>query len=150
MQDNYVDTVATTDSRDILFFLAKQCVEDSERWFGDSGKVHDLPHHTHGLNGELTEVWEIVIAMMGAQVAAGKFTELIKKIDRGSYQMTDPSISSKLAEELTDVFIYILNLAGILKVDLYKEYNKKRQANESRFSQQRMLREVMKREAEAQ
>ena len=109
----------------LLRDLAKQCVEDSERWFGDSGKVNDIVHHSLGLAGE-----------------TGEFIELVKKVDRGSYKLNDPAVRSRLGDELADVFIYVLNLAGVLGVDLLAEYNRKRTFNEERFSEQRREREA--------
>jgi len=116
--------LSVTDSREQLYHLAKQCLEDSERWFGDSGKVHDLPHHGLGLGGETGEVLEI-----------------IKKIDRGSLDLSDPNVEEALALELTDVLIYVLNLAAILNIDLQQTYNQKRSINEDRFMRQRRERE---------
>ena len=124
MQYPISEELATTDSRDLLYHLAQQCVEDSERWFGDSGKVNDIAHHGLGLGGETGEVLEI-----------------IKKIDRGSKSLGDPAVREHLAEELADVLIYLLNIAGILQVDLYHVYNTKRDYNEQRFLKQRMERE---------
>lgn len=103
---------------------AKQCVEDSERWFGDSTVVYSIPHHTLAMAGEV-----------------GEFANIVKKIDRGSLNMGDARVRYDLAMELTDVFIYLMNLAGLLGVDLEKAYMHKRAENEKRFTQQRAERE---------
>lgn len=94
--------------------LARQCVTDSERWFPDSNHV---PHHTLSLCGEVGEVANIV-----------------KKIERGSLNIKDARVRYDLAMEITDAFIYLLNLAGLLGIDLEKAYMHKRAENEKRFN----------------
>lgn len=109
----------------LLDDLTQQCVEDSKRWFPevcpkptDSSRqtVLHLTHHTLAMFGEV-----------------GEFANLLKKIERGSLNLDDWDVHNDLAEELTDVFIYLLNIAGILNVDLLAEYNRKRALNEARF-----------------
>lgn len=108
--------------------MAIQCVEDSERWFGDAGMTKGFPaimHHTVSLAGEV-----------------GEFANIIKKIDRGSLNLGDAAVRRDLAFELTDVYIYVLNLAGIMGVDLEELYKMKRAENDQRFMVQRRLREA--------
>jgi NTP pyrophosphatase (non-canonical NTP hydrolase) len=107
--------------------LAIQCVEDSDRWFGDSAITKGWPammHHTVAMAGEV-----------------GEFANIIKKVDRGSLNLGDAVVRKDLAFELVDIFIYVLNLAGIMGVDLEELYKLKRAENDQRFLVQRRLRE---------
>lgn len=98
----------------LLSLLSKQCLEDGARWFGP---VHNnITHHALGLGGE-----------------TGEFLNIVKKIDRGSLDIRDAGTRYKLMMELTDVFVYTLNLAGMLGVDLEKSYQHVRGLNEQRF-----------------
>lgn len=103
--------------------MAKQCVEDSERWFGDSNVVYSIPHHT--------------LAMLGE---AGEFANIVKKIERGSLDVKDAKVRMMLANELTDVFVYMLNIAALLNIDLEKSYMMVRANNERRFTEERSRR----------
>lgn len=109
----------------LLNDLMQQCVADSQRWFPevcpqptDSSRqtVMHLTHHTLAMFGEV-----------------GEFANILKKMERGSIDFEDWEAQHDLAEELTDVFIYMLNIAGILNIDLLAEYNRKRALNEGRF-----------------
>lgn len=102
-------------SQGVLAGLAIQCFQDSERWFGDTG-AHNLPHHTLSLAGEV-----------------GELANIVKKIDRGSLNHRDPIVKKQLAMEATDVFVYLLNIAAILNIDLYQSYMVVRTNNEKRF-----------------
>lgn len=104
---------------------AKQCIQDSEKWFGDSACVYSIPHHTLAMAGEV-----------------GEFANIVKKIERGSLSIHDAAVRYNLAMELTDVFVYMLNLAGLLGVDLEKSYMHVRAQNEKRFTEQRQVREA--------
>jgi NTP pyrophosphatase (non-canonical NTP hydrolase) len=73
-------------------------------------------HHTVSLCGEVGEV-----------------ANWVKKIDRGDVKLEDALTQHELREEIADVFIYLLNLAGLLNVDLYKAYCEKRAINEKRW-----------------
>lgn len=114
------------ESKDLSEFgkLSKQCVEDSQRWFGDTGAHKSLAHHTLALAGEV-----------------GEFANIVKKIDRGSLDIRDATVRYDLAMELTDVFTYMLNIAGLLNVDLSKSYMHVRANNEKRFIEERKIRE---------
>jgi NTP pyrophosphatase (non-canonical NTP hydrolase) len=107
--------------------LSIQCVQDSMRWFGDtvSHEGHYLVHHSLALAGEV-----------------GEFCNIVKKIDRGSLDYDSAEVKYDLAMELADVFIYTLNLAGVLKIDLAQAYKAKRVENEKRFMEQRRKREA--------
>lgn len=108
-----------------LFKLGKQCVEDSERWFGDQAIVYSIPHHTLALAGEV-----------------GELANIVKKIDRGSLDIKDANVRYQLMMETTDVFVYLLNIAGLLSLDLEKSYLHVRSLNEQRFIEQRRERET--------
>lgn len=103
--------------------LARQCHEDGDRWFGDMD-VNNIIHHTLALCGE-----------------TGELANLVKKIDRGSLDFHDPATKIKLASELTDVFVYVLNLAYLFRVDLERSYLHVRAANEIRFMKERNARD---------
>lgn len=109
----------------LLNQLRDQCVRDSKRWFPtaipiDSPELEDqtkaLMHHTLSLCGE-----------------AGEVANIVKKIDRGSLELATEVVQHDLREELTDAFIYLLNIAGILNIDLLAQYMAKRNKNIARF-----------------
>jgi len=97
-----------------LVRLAQQCHADSQRWFPETSM--SIPHHTLGMCGE-----------------AGEVANLVKKIERGDRDIMDARTRYDLIMEVTDVFIYVLNLAELLKFDLEKAYMAKRAENEKRF-----------------
>jgi NTP pyrophosphatase (non-canonical NTP hydrolase) len=103
--------------------LSRQCISDSERWFPDT--AHSILHYALSLGGEV-----------------GEFQNILKKIDRGSLSMRDAAVRYKLAMELTDVYVYTLNLAGVLGIDLEKSYEIVRAANDKRFTKERQEREA--------
>ena len=103
--------------------LERQCLEDSLRWFGDSPAARDIPHHALALAGEV-----------------GEFCNIVKKVERGSLDFASASVRTDLAMELTDVFVYTLNLAGMLGIDLAKTYEIVRTNNDKRFTAERMTR----------
>lgn len=108
--------------------LSIQCVEDSRKWFSDSGITEGFPalmHHTLALAGEV-----------------GELANLIKKVDRGSLNLGDAAVRKDMAFELVDCYIYVLNLAGVMGVDLEELYKLKRAENDQRFMVQRRLREA--------
>lgn len=107
--------------------LSRQCMEDSERWFGDVPASHSVVHHALSLAGEV-----------------GEFCNIVKKVDRGSLQFSDASTRVALAMELTDVYVYLLNLAGILDIDLEESYKIVRGQNETRFMPARAKREEVR------
>lgn len=103
----------------LLGNLARQCGEDSDRWFGDMN-AHNIAHHSLGLAGEV-----------------GEFCNIVKKIDRGSLDIRDASTRYQLMMELTDAFVYTLNLADLLHIDLGHSYAHVRGLNEKRFMEER-------------
>ena len=110
-----------SDSR--LVQLAKQAVTDSDRWFGDTGIHQSVPHMTLAMCGEV-----------------GEFANLVKKIERRSLDLNDASTRIRLAEELDDVFVYMLNIAGLLHIDLEAVHVQVRGKNEKRFMAERVSR----------
>ena len=104
--------------------LSRQCVEDSDRWFGDQKSAKSLVHHSLAMAGEV-----------------GEFCNIVKKIDRGSQSISDAMVRHQLVMELTDVFVYLLNIAGLLNIDLEKTYKMVRANNEHRFMEERKNRE---------
>lgn len=94
------------------------------RWFGDTEAGTDLVHMTLGLNGE-----------------TGEFTDIIKKVHRGSLDINNPSVRLDMGMELADVFIYLLNICAILNIDPQAIYDQKQAINEKRFTEQRAVRE---------
>jgi NTP pyrophosphatase (non-canonical NTP hydrolase) len=94
--------------------IQQQCLDDSERWFPDV--AHSLGYMTIAITGEL-----------------GEFCNLFKKIERGSIELTE-EVHVELAFELCDVFIYLMNMAAIMNVDMEVMYQLKREYNEKRFS----------------
>lgn len=100
--------------KNIVAIQTQQALADSKRWFPERSK--SLLHHAVGLAGETGEVCNI-----------------IKKADRGDIDLHESIHRHKLAMELTDTYIYLLCLAGLLGVDLSKAYDVKRVENERRF-----------------
>lgn len=96
------------------------------RWFGDvNGHVAlSITHHTLALCGEV-----------------GELANIIKKVERGSLDFNDAKVRHHIAQEMTDVYVYLLNLAGLLKIDLEKAYTLVRANNEQRFMEERRIRE---------
>lgn len=110
----------------LLDVLVRQCIKDSAEWFPEAAnamatdpthRVRALVHHSLALAGEV-----------------GELANLVKKVDRGSTDITGIVFLNDAGEELVDVLIYVLNLAGILGVDLLQGYLKKRDKNVSRFA----------------
>jgi len=91
--------------------MIDECIADSEKWFDSP----DLVHHALGMCGE-----------------AGEVANIVKKIDRGDFNLAETG--SELKKEVADTFIYLLNIAGIIGMDLEKEYRDKRAFNDVRFT----------------
>lgn len=107
-----------------LFRMAQQARDDSDRWFGDSHASDSLVHMVLSLCGE-----------------AGELANLVKKIDRGSLDIRNANVRYQLMMETTDVFVYLLNIAGMLGLDLERSNDHVRGLNEKRFIAQRQERE---------
>ncbi len=94
--------------------IAIQCVEDSKDWFPDH--AGDMGYLTICMAGEV-----------------GEFANLIKKGIRGDFDIDDQEYAQLLAFELTDVFIYLMNIAGHMNIDMSRMYEMKREINRERF-----------------
>jgi NTP pyrophosphatase (non-canonical NTP hydrolase) len=93
--------------------VQQTALEDSQRWF--PGKANDLVMMTLGICGE-----------------SGEFADIVKKICRGS--QTVEGALEDMRDELTDVFIYIIQTAELLNFDILDRYMAHhRPANELRF-----------------
>lgn len=92
-----------------------QIMQDSREWFPDV--ANDLPFMLLALSGEV-----------------GELCNIVKKVERGTLEHTN-EVHLDLAFEATDAFIYLLQVAGILGIDLIKTYEYKRQENLKRFGQ---------------
>lgn len=109
----------------VFELLERQCIQDSEDWFGDSPTVFSLVHHSLSMCGE-----------------AGEFANLIKKIDRGSLDYGDAKVRYDLMMEHADMMTYLFNLGGIMGANAYLAYKRKRSQNIERFTKQRVEREM--------
>ena len=98
--------------------IALQCIEDSKEWFPD--RHEDMGYLTICMAGEV-----------------GEFANLIKKGMRGDFDIDDPNFVRELAFELTDVFIYLMNIAGQMNIDMSEMYKMKRIYNRARFGNDR-------------
>lgn len=100
---------------DSISEIQATCLEDSERWFPG---VVNISHHALSLAGEV-----------------GEFCNIVKKVERGDvpHPEADPEVKMALALELTDILIYLANIAQIMGIDLGKSYDVKRAFNEERF-----------------
>lgn len=107
--------------------LANQCREDSVKWFGD----RDIEGHAGMMHCTLALAGEV-----------GEFANILKKIDRGSLAYKDAEVRYDLAMELTDVLVYVLNLAGIMRIDLGETYKMVRANNDKRFMKERGARDA--------
>lgn len=92
--------------------IVEECLKDSREWF--PSVADDIVHHALSMAGEV-----------------GEFCNVLKKQHRGSLDMR--CASEMLTDELTDVFIYLCNIAALLGIDLEREYDRKRSYNCSRF-----------------
>jgi NTP pyrophosphatase (non-canonical NTP hydrolase) len=115
----------------LLGKMARGALQDSERWFGDQQQViYSVPYYALCLAGEV-----------------GEFCNVVKKIERGSLSLKDSKTRFKLAAELTDAFVYMLNIAALMNIDLGRSYEIIRAANQQRFTEQRIEREAAAAEA---
>lgn len=98
--------------------IVNQCTSDSHEWFPTTAE--DLAFNALAMAGEV-----------------GEFANVVKKVMRGSRRYDDLKTQEELGEELTDVFIYLMNIVGILQrrmdFDLVEAYARKRQFNHERF-----------------
>lgn len=74
----------------------------------------------------------LVVCMVGE---LGEFANILKKVVRGD--LSYENAESHLHEELTDIFIYLMKVAGQTGVDLEARYLEKLQKNKTRFAKWR-------------
>ncbi len=79
-----------------------------------------LEYLTNALAGEVGEVANLVKKVVRSVVYG-----------RGDLRLDD--VRQELAEEITDVFTYLLTIAGLLGLDLEKTYLQKLEKNRKRF-----------------
>jgi NTP pyrophosphatase (non-canonical NTP hydrolase) len=94
--------------------MQAEATADSKRWFPATSK----------------NVFFIAAAMMAE---AGEAVNIAKKIERGDVSWLD-DVRENFAEEVADVFTYMLTLCDLIGVNLIEEYYKKRMRNERRFT----------------
>lgn len=96
--------------------IQNQCHDDSVKWFPVT--AYDIPYMTLCMTGEV-----------------GEFANKVKKIIRRGELLTSDSLHREdLCEELTDVFIYLMNIAELLGMDMEWWYAHKREKNAQRFA----------------
>jgi NTP pyrophosphatase (non-canonical NTP hydrolase) len=110
---------------DLLAVLVKQCVEDSKSWYPEMHSEFDYP--------ELAKLRLLIHHVLALCGESGELANIVKKIDRGSIDFHDTQVRFKLQDEIVDVLVYLLCLAGILEFDLLKAYHVKREFNINRF-----------------
>ena len=98
-----------------LVRLEQTAISDSHRWFPECDPL-GLPFWVLALAGEV-----------------GELANEVKKVMRGSADFNDAKVKYKIDMEVADIFTYLLQIAGMLQIDLEAAYNVKRQFNESRF-----------------
>ena len=96
--------------------IALQCYQDTQDWFPEHAQ--DLGYMAICLAGEV-----------------GEFANLIKKGMRGTHDPNDDGYRQEIAFELTDIFIYVMNTAAQMGLDMEKMYQVKRKYNLERFGQ---------------
>ncbi|NOT37620.1 MAG: nucleotide pyrophosphohydrolase [Saprospiraceae bacterium] len=70
----------------------------------------------------------LVLSLAGE---VGELANSVKKVVRGDEELETSKV--KIAEELTDVFIYVLKLASQMNIALEENYLQKLETNKSRF-----------------
>jgi NTP pyrophosphatase (non-canonical NTP hydrolase) len=95
--------------------IVDQCIDDSMEWFPEVAP--NLMHHCLALAGEV-----------------GELCNVVKKVDRRS--IDEESARQMLIDETVDVFIYLCNIAAVLRMDLEAEYDRKRTFNQRRFGRE--------------
>lgn len=95
--------------------LQQEVMADSLAWFPTSELHKDLVFNALAMAGEV-----------------GEFCNILKKCERGDFAIT-PAVAVELAMEMADVYIYLMQCANILNIDLDKVYAEKREINVKRF-----------------
>jgi NTP pyrophosphatase (non-canonical NTP hydrolase) len=113
---------AANGNKNLLQQLAEQCGQDSIKYFPD---IQSAKGTTYGR----------LLHDAGACASeAGELLEVVKKIDRGSFEYDNEGTKAALTGEAVDVLIYVLNVFYDLGVDPLTAYFKKRDFNNGRFT----------------
>lgn len=97
-------------------------------------KEFDSKHKIHfnwaeEISEKNTQHLQFLVLSLAGEV--GEMANCVKKVVRGDEEYE--TSKGRIAEELTDVFIYVLKLAYQMNVDLEENYLQKLEANKSRF-----------------
>jgi len=76
---------------------------------------------------ELSPVY-LAVALAGE---VGEVCNEIKKYERGDFDFVE--LTKRLHDELPDVLIYLVMLAGAMEINLSYAYNRKKEYNDRRF-----------------
>ncbi len=102
-------------------------IEFSRRKFPRFWRIDDerdlalrLEYLTNALAGEVGE-------------AANLVKKVVRSVVYGHGDLRLEDVRREVEEEITDVFIYVLTIAGLLGMDLEKAYFEKLEKNEKRF-----------------
>ncbi|KVX71386.1 MazG nucleotide pyrophosphohydrolase domain-containing protein [Burkholderia stagnalis] len=79
------------------------------------------------------ELEHLIVCILGE---LGEFSNIVKKVRRGDMSLADAK--GALDEELVDVFIYLLKMAGQFNVDLESGFLDKMKRNTVRFEKYRI------------
>lgn len=107
-----------------LASLANRSLDNSNRWFGDTGK--NLTTQVLGLVGEV-----------------GDLADMLKSINMEATSFSDAGVRFQFNMELADVFIYFLNICALLKTDPKKLFERREQDNNKRFAEKPSLAKVV-------
>ncbi|MBK8815635.1 MAG: nucleotide pyrophosphohydrolase [Methylococcaceae bacterium] len=88
----------------------------------------EMPFFTKINENNLEELEHLIVCLLGE---LGEFANILKKVRRGDFSLA--TVKDDLDEELVDVFIYLLKIAGQFNVDLEDGYEKKILKNTSKF-----------------
>jgi len=105
-----------------LYKLSQQAFKDGENWFPEVS--HDLPHLVLGMCGEAGEA------------------NLVKKLQRGDLTLKDADTRYRVMMETTDVLTYLLNIAGLIGLDLDQSLQHVRSENIKRFANGKAVKHV--------
>jgi NTP pyrophosphatase (non-canonical NTP hydrolase) len=94
----------------------------------DERHAGSLPFYSPIDEQNLPDLEHLLVCLIGE---IGEFANILKKVRRGDFPLS--SVKGELNEELSDVFIYLLKIAGQFNVDLEEEYHKKMNKNEVKF-----------------
>jgi NTP pyrophosphatase (non-canonical NTP hydrolase) len=81
------------------------------------------------INEENIEVLEHLLVCLYGEI--GEVSNIVKKVVRGDFSLE--SKREAIEEELADVFIYLIKIAGQLDVDLESNFIKKMSKNKEKF-----------------